>query len=108
VREGLAKIDDRALPEWLELALRSPAGRFVLQAHLADVFHRTPDAELNELADKLLTNSQYKISHALVRDSLYLNWRCARRGSIRSDLPDDTYHGVNASYCAVFVTTESD
>jgi hypothetical protein len=43
-----------------------------------------------------------------VRSDLYLNWRCARRGSVRRDLPDDTYHAVNACYCEGFVTTERD
>lgn len=42
----------------------------------------------------------------MVRSDLYLNWRYCQRGALGKDIPDDNYHGVNASYCDVFGTTD--
>lgn len=104
----LAKIAQRELPHWIEHELRRSRGRRALQGHLALVFQRKPDRQLTLLAKRLLARGRYKAAPALVRSDLYLNWRYARRGSLRRDLPDDTYHAVNACYCESFVTTEAD
>jgi hypothetical protein len=92
VKQGLSQIKVESLGPWLDIATKSPAGRDVLVRHLSLVFERNPDKQLSQLADRLLSNDAYRISHAMVRSDLYLNWRCACRGSIRDDLPDDTYH----------------
>jgi hypothetical protein len=44
----------------------------------------------------------------MTRADLYLIWRCSKRGSLRADLPDDTFHVVNAAYSDIFITMEED
>jgi len=104
----LEKIPEKELPRWIQRELSGTRGRRALQGHLALVFRRKPDRQLTHLAKRLLAGARYKAAHAVVRSDLYLNWRYAQRGSLRRDLPDDTYHGVNACYCESFVTTEAD
>jgi len=104
----LGKITENELPRWIERELRGTRGRRALQGHLALVFRRKPDRQLTHLAKRLLAGARYKAAHAVVRSDLYLNWRYVQRGSLRRDLPDDTYHAVNACYCESFVTTEAD
>jgi hypothetical protein len=104
----LRGITEDELRRWINRELTRTPGRRALQGHLAMVFQRKPDRQLTQLAKRLLAGVGYKVAHALVRSDLYLNWRCARRGSLRRDLPDDTYHAVNACYCQSFVTTERD
>jgi hypothetical protein len=106
--QALERVNEDSLRPWIDREAKGPGGRRVLQSQLAIVFERRPDRKLTLLAKKLLANRRYRISHALVRSAVYLNWRSAHRGSIRSDVPDDAYHGVNACYCDVFVTTEPD
>jgi hypothetical protein len=104
----LAKITPSEVPRWIRRELRGTRGRQALQGHLALVFQRKPDRQLTLLAKRLLARERYKVAHALVRSDLYLNWRYVQRGSLRRDLPDDTYHAVNACYFGWFVTTEAD
>jgi len=106
--QALERVNEDSLRAWIDHEANGLGGRRVLQSQLAIVFERRPDRKLTLLSKKLLANRRYRISHALVRSALYLNWRSAHRGSIRSDVPDDAYHGVNACYCDVFVTTEPD
>lgn len=106
--QALERVNEDSLRAWIDREAHGPRGRRVLQSQLAIVFETRPDRKLTLLAKKLLAHRRYKISHAIVRSALYLNWRSAHRGSLRSDLPDDAYHGVNACYCDVFVTTEPD
>lgn len=108
LKERIARISEKELPVWLEQTMTGSRGREALQRQLANVYRRPPDRPLRVLAKKLLGNRRYRISRALTRSDLYLNWRCARRGSVRADLPDDAYHTVNASYCDIFLTTERD
>ena len=104
----LTKTSDEALPEFLRTASVGPAGQFVLLGHLRAEFPENSVTDLAAVASLLLRSSRYRFSHAMIRSDLYLNWRCANRGSIRSDLPDDTFHVVSAAYSEFFVTTEPD
>jgi hypothetical protein len=83
-------------------------GRTMLLGHLRREFPEVSPESLGVVARLLLQSPKYRASHTLTRSDLYLAWRCARRGSIRADLPDDTFHVVSASYCSIFVTTEAD
>ncbi len=85
-----------------------PTGERLLSGHLSREFPHDPIDELRDAARLLLSSKRYRVSRALTRADLYLNWRCARRGSLRSDLPDDTFHVISAAYSDVFVTTEAD
>jgi hypothetical protein len=85
-----------------------PTGERLLSGHLSREFPSDPLNELRHAARLLLSSERYRVSRALPRTDLYLNWRCAQRGSLRSDLPDDTFHVISAAYSDVFVTTEVD
>lgn len=106
--QALERVKEDTLRAWIDREAKGSRGRRVLHSNLAIVFDRRPDRKLTLLSKRLLTSQRYRISHAIVRSAIYLNWRSARRGSMRSDVPDDAYHGVNACYCDVFVTTEPD
>jgi hypothetical protein len=86
----------------------SARGRAVLAGHLQAQFPDNAVKDLSYTAKKLLASRRYRVSHALVRSDLYVNWRCANHGSLRSDVPDDIFHVVNASYCDLFITTDGD
>jgi len=105
---ALRAVREDALPDFLRMASLGRAGQHVLQNHLCQEFPRNLPGDLAGVARILLRSSRYRASHAMTRSDLYLNWRCANRGSIRSDLPDDTFHVVSAAYCHVFVTMEAD
>lgn len=104
----LVRTSKDALPDFLRTASQGPAGQFLLLGHLRMEFPENSLEDLAGVARLLLLSPRYRVSHALTRSGLYLNWRCANRGSIRSDLPDDTFHIVSAAYSDVFATTETD
>jgi hypothetical protein len=49
----------------------------------------------------------YRLSHALVRGDLYLDWRCYSGRSVSKDTADDCYHLESAAYCDLYVTEEA-
>lgn len=104
----LRQVSSQKLPRWIARQATGPRGREVLAGHLHAEFPSNTLSELSYTAKKLLASRRYRVSHALVRSDLYVNWRCANRGSLRSDIPDDIYHVVNASYCDILVTTDQD
>lgn len=104
----LHKIDENSLPEFLDRASMGREGAFLLLGHLCREFPKNSVPQLATVAELLLRSQRYPASSALTRSGLYLNWRCVKRGSLRGDLPDDTFHVVSAAYCDVFVTTEAD
>lgn len=104
----LAGITDEALLDFLGTASAGPAGQFLLLGHLLREFSKNSSYELARVAELLLQSPRYRASRVMTRADLYLNWRCVKRGSIRSDLPDDTFHVVSAAYCDVFASTETD
>ena len=108
LKEFLEKINDEALPSFLASAGTGPAGQYLLTGHLRAEFSANSATDLAGVAALLLQSPRYRVSHAMTRADLYLNWRCVKRRSIRSDLPDDIFHVVSAAYSDIFVTTESD
>jgi hypothetical protein len=100
--------DDAHLSHFIKTQGVGRHGQLLLLGHLSAEFRQNSRDDLACVAALLLQSSRYRVSHVMVRTGLYLNWRCAQRGSIRSDLPDDTFHIVNAAYSDVFVTTEDD
>jgi hypothetical protein len=103
----LEAISDQALSQFLATESVGAQGQFLLQRHLSSEFPENSAYDLSIVA-KILLSFGYRASRVMTRGDLYLNWRCAKRGSIRPDLPDDVFHIVSASYCDVFVTTETD
>jgi len=108
LKSNLRGITLSALGDWLDREARSPRAINMLSGHLIHVLPNLALSEANRIAGNLLASREYPLSTALVRNGIYLNWRLANRGSLRSDVPDDAYHVVNASYCHSFVTTEKD
>ena len=104
----LKQVSSVNLPRWIARQATSARGRTVLAGHLKVEFPSNTSNELYYTAKKLLASRRYRVSHALVRSDLYANWRCANNGSLRSDVPDDIFHVVNASYCDIFITTDRD
>lgn len=104
----LNAVSESRLPSFLADASAGPAGQSLLAQHLLHEFPKNAIEELRWVARSLLSFRRYRVSRALTRTDLYLNWRCAKRGSIRGDLPDDAFHVISAAYSDVFLTTEGD
>ena len=105
--QRLAGISESEVARWITKEAKRPVGRRILAGHLSREISDGDRSQLTWFAKRLLASNQYKVSQALVRTDLYWNWRFAQVRSIRSDLPDDTYHLVNAAYCGIFVTSDS-
>ena len=104
----LENVSDAGLADFLDAQTVGSAGQFLLLGHLRKEFPNDSVTDLAQVAAKLLQSPKYRAAHVMTRLDLYLNWRCANRGSMRSDLPDDSFHVVSAAYCNLFVTTEQD
>jgi hypothetical protein len=104
----LLSTDDAALPKFMDELCVGVEGIGALQRHLRDLFPEESDSELTETAWRLLRSKLYRVARAITRADIYLCWRCVHRGSLRSDLPDDTFHVTAAAYCQDFLTTEPD
>lgn len=104
----LRKIRVDQLRDWLSEEARSEKGVSLLAGHLVDVLQEELFPKLRVIAENLLASDEYRVSHALVRNGIYLNWRLAHRGSVPTSSFDDAYHVVNASYCSKFLTTDKD
>jgi hypothetical protein len=108
VKSKLKKIRIEQLKDWLTEEVRSERGVNFLAVQLGRVLPEEQFPILLEIAESLLASDKYRVSHALVRNGIYLNWRLAHRGSIATSSFDDAYHVVNASYCGKFLTTDGD
>jgi hypothetical protein len=78
-----------------------------LKKHVSELFPGLVERDLKRIARKILSAPRYRLSHALVRGDLYLNWRCLRGRVVARDTSDDCYHLANAAYCEVYATDES-
>jgi hypothetical protein len=102
----LLSTDEAALPKFMDELCIGVEGMGALQRHLRDLFPEESDSELTVTAWRLLRSNLYRVARAITRADIYLCWRCVHRGSLRSDLPDDTFHVTAAAYCHDFLTTE--
>jgi hypothetical protein len=102
----LQKISIVRLKNWLIEEARSMRGVDFLARQLVGALPGESLPKLCEVADGLLASDEYKLSHALVKNGLFLNWCLANRGSVPTSSFDDAYHVVNASYCNKFLTTD--
>lgn len=94
----LEEFTSKVWPRW---------ARPILRIELSRQFPRSPTSQLGLLSKKLLGSPKYRLSDALVRAHVYVNWQCLRRSSVPRDLLDDCFHVVNASYCDIYATKES-
>jgi hypothetical protein len=104
----LLSTDEAALPKFMDDLCVGVEGLGALHGHLRELFPQDPDTELAVTASRLLGSARYRVARAITRADIYLCWRCVHRGSLRSDLPDDTFHVTAAAYCQEFLTTEPD
>ncbi len=86
------------LPRW---------GRQILKIEIARQYPRVQESRITWLAKKLLSSKKYRISNALVRSHLYVNWRLFQSSNVPRDLLDDCYHVVNAACCDLYATKEA-
>jgi hypothetical protein len=108
IKPRLKKIPKELLKDWLTEEVQSERGVEFLARHLDGVMQGEPFPKLRQIAKNLLASKEYRVSNALVRNGIYLNWRLAHSGSVETSSFDDAYHVVNASYCNKFLTTDSD
>lgn len=108
VATRLKQIALERLEDWMAEEVRSERGASLLIGHLAQVLPEEMLSQLGGIAARLLASDQYRVSQALVRNGIYLNWRLAHRGSVPTSSFDDAYHVVNASYCDKILTTDKD
>jgi hypothetical protein len=104
-------IDLANLSQFLDRESRGISGRHLLAKYLSEIsptFNMELPSAPEELAERLLESTSNRVAHAIVRSGIYQNWRAARGKTARRCVPDDSYHVVNASYCAVFVTEDRD
>jgi len=104
--DQLKSVPDAQFPAWLGNEVVSESGIGLLVGHLLRMYSDIPLGTAKQVAQPLLQIPPSRISKGLVRADLYYNWRCASRGSNPSDLLDDIYHVLNASYCDIYATAE--
>jgi hypothetical protein len=104
----LKGVFDDQLAAWLDNEVVSANGAGILAGHLSKMYTEGLSLETAiQVAQTLLHIPPSRISKGIVRADLYYNWRCAMRGSNPSDLLDDIYHVLNASYCDIYATAEA-
>ena len=102
----LAAIEESDFPIWAEQQLQSATAIRLMGEKLSALFPAVTAIELYEWSNALIKNRS-RIATAMLKADFYYNWRCARRGSNRKDLLDDLSHVINASYCDVYATEET-
>lgn len=104
LREYLRAISEDELATWIPKETLTTSGvstlyqRFLLRAGPS----RTP-----QYVHHLLSFPLADASRGTVHADLYSNWKCAKDGSNRLDLADDMLHALQAMYCDLYVTEES-
>jgi hypothetical protein len=107
VKNRLQQIGSAHLEVWMQAELSSDRGAAILARHLLRMYVEGLDEpSAGRLAHSLLRIPIGIAARGLVRAELYSNWRCAQRHSLRSDVIDDMYHVLNASYCGTYATAE--
>jgi hypothetical protein len=106
VRRQLAEISPEQLPQWLDAELISQASREHLAGQIKEYFPEAALDETAEWAQALLGSPIGRVSKAIVRRTLYYNWRCAHRESVPKDVYFDSNHILNANYADVYATKE--
>jgi hypothetical protein len=103
----LKTIERKDLNKFLDRELHSAQALRILDFHLHHVFPRLPTAMLRELSLILLDSGIALFTHSLLRATFYMNWRAANYGGFASDVPDDMYHMLSATYCDIYATGEA-
>jgi len=94
------------LEEFMEFGLRK-FGQRCLMKHVSQFFPDLADKHLRQIGRKLLSAPRYRLSQALVRGDIYLDWRCFHERGIAKDTSDDCFHIENAAYCDAYATADA-
>lgn len=105
----LTTVAPGGLAEWLDTVSAGPDSIACLAREIRNYFSADASVfEASEWAAGLLSMPHWRMSRAIVRRNIYMNWRSARSqsSSIPRDLLVDTDHVLNAVYCDVYATEE--
>lgn len=91
---------------WIAQEARTIRATQYIASQIQQYFPDQPASEIAEYAQFLQAATANRISLGLIRRNIYINWRCAHRGSVPRDLFADSTHIVNANYCDVYGTGE--
>jgi hypothetical protein len=91
---------------WVAREARTIRATQYIASQIQQYFPDQPASEIAEYAHFLQTAPANRISLGMIRRNIYINWRCAHRGSVPKDLFADSTHIVNANYCDVYGTGE--
>jgi len=94
------------LEEFMGFGLRE-FGQRCLMKHVSQFFPDLADKHLRRIGRKLLSAPRYRLSQALVRGDIYLDWRCFHERGIAKDTSDDCFHIENAAYCDAYATADA-
>lgn len=106
IKNQIKAVPADQLQAWLDREMLTDSGLAILASQLLRMYDGLSAETALLAAHALLHIPASRIAKGIVRADLYFNWRCANRGSTPSDLADDLYHVLNASYCAVYATAE--
>jgi hypothetical protein len=104
LREYLESISGDELATWMPKETLTASGVSTLYQRF---FLRAGPSRTPEYVQSLLSFPLADASRGTVHADLYSNWKCARDGSNRLDLADDMLHVLQAMYCDLYVTEES-
>jgi hypothetical protein len=108
LREAYSAVSPSEFPTWLKVEENTPRATQYLASQIHNYFHGHPVSDAMEYSRALQAAFANRASKALIRRNTYINWRCACRGSVPRDIYADTTHIVNAVYCDVYVTRDSE
>jgi hypothetical protein len=103
----MKEIPSEGLTAYLLSESRSRRSLKVLDYHVRNVLPDLSPVMVRELSNVLLNSGAAPFTHSLVRATLYMNWRAANYGGLPTDIPDDMYHMLGATYCDVYATGEA-
>jgi hypothetical protein len=103
----LKAVASKHLKTFLQNESQSAQALRILDFHLHHVFPALPLGLVREVSNILLNSGIAPFTHSLIRTTLYMNWRAANYGGLASDVPDDMYHVLNATYRDIYATGEA-
>jgi hypothetical protein len=107
LKRAYQTITSDQFPGWVAQEARTLQSIQYIASQIQQYFPDQPATDIAEYANLLQTATANRISTGMIRRNIYINWRCAHRGSVPRDLFADSTHIVNANYCDVYGTAES-
>ena len=102
----LQSVAENDLDHLMQAVLTGSSGVALIVQEIKAHFPEADAKGMRDCATALLSSPVGRFAKGFVRSVVYYSWRCAHRNSNRSDLADDMYHVLNASYCDTYVSAE--